>query len=493
MRAPRLIPTLTALAVAAAVAAVAIPDTTPAVEAQTPAAAPQLSSGAGDQVDLALTVYNGGLALVRDVRNVQLPAGELHLRFEDIAATVNAATVHLRSLSHPGLLPVLEQNYEYDLLDPQKLLQKYVGREVTLVRTTVENGASKTTEVKATLLALNNGPVWRIGTEIVTGIGADHYRFPELPDTLYSRPTLVWELDNTGPRAQKIEAAYLAANLSWSSDYVLTVDERGAAADLDGWVTLQNKSGTAFRNASLQLIAGDLHKAEPARMRADFAAQAMRVAESRDNVTEEAFSEYHLYSFARRTSIQNAETKQLSLLHGQGVPVTKRFVVDGQTWYYRNQGQPGAPWKDAVKVFYDFRNTAASHLGQPLPAGTVRVYQTDPRGQVQYVGEDRIGHTPKDEPVAVEIGAAFDIVSEHQQTDYKDLGNGLHEFAYEVVLRNHKDTGVTVEVNEPVGGDWTMVAASHQWTKTAAFAARFAVPVNAGGEARLRYRVRVKW
>ena len=155
-------------------------------------------SGRAQQEDVGLTVYNGGLALVRDVRRVTLPTGDHHLRFEDIAATIQPATVHLRSLTEPGRLPVVEQNYEYDLLDPQKLLQKYVGREVTLVRTTMENGTSKTTEVSATLLALNNGPVWRVGNEIVTGIGADHYRFPELPDSLYSRPTLVWALDNRG-------------------------------------------------------------------------------------------------------------------------------------------------------------------------------------------------------------------------------------------------------------------------------------------------------
>ncbi len=491
MTASRFVIPGTALAIALAVAGIHFMEAAPT--AQVPAPAPGLSSGASDQVDIGLTVYNGGLALVRDVRNVSLPGGELHLRFEDIAATVNPATVHLRSLSHPGLLPVLEQNYEYDLLDPQKLLQKYVGKEVTLVRTTMEAGATRTTEVKATLLALNNGPVWRIGTEIVTGIGADHYRFPELPDTLYSRPTLVWSLDNAGPRAQKIEAAYLAADITWNSDYVLTLDARGASGDLDGWVTLHNNSGTAFTNAKLQLIAGDLHKAEDDRGRNEFAARAMRAAEARDEMTQQAFAEYHLYTLGRRTSVRNAETKQLALLHGQGVPVIKRYVVDGQQFYYRNRQHPGTPIKDAVKVFHDFKNAAASSLGMPLPAGTVRVYQTDPNGSVQYVGEDRIDHTPKDETVSVQIGSAFDVVCERKQVDYQDLGGSTYEFAYELTLRNHKDTAIAVELNEPIGGDWTMVSSSHTWTKTEAWAARFTAPVAAGGETRVRYRIRVKW
>jgi len=450
-------------------------------------------SGLDQQEDVALTVYNGGLALVRDVRTLTLPSGELHLRFEDIAATINPATVHLRSMSQPGRLPVLEQNYEYDLLDPQKLLQKYLGREVTLVRTTMDGGSSKTTEVKATLLALNNGPVWRIGTEIVTGIGADHYRFPDLPDTLYSRPTLVWALDNTGEAAHRVEAAYLARNIEWNADYVLTLDTQGRAGDLDGWVTLKNHTGTAFTRAKLQLVAGDLHTARTEAARDNFAFRASAAAEARQDLTQQAFAEYHLYTLGRRTTIANAETKQLALLHGTGVPVARRYVVDGQRWIYRNRQQPGTPIKDTVKVFYDFKNDAASRLGMPMPAGVVRVYQSDASGQVQYIGEDRIDHTPKDEALSVEIGSAFDVVCERRQTDYQDLGNSSYELAYEVTVRNRKDVPIVVEVNEPIGGDWTITASTHRATKTAAFAARFTLPVAAGGEATLRYRVRVKW
>jgi len=173
--------------------------------------------------------------------------------------------------------------------------------------------------------------------------------------------------------------------------------------------------------------------------------------------------------------------------------VTRRYIVDGQQWYYRNRQRPGMPIKDTVKVYYDFTNNAASSLGMPLPAGTVRVYQTDPRGSVQYVGEDRIDHTPKDETVSVQIGSAFDVVCERRQIDFQDLGGSVYEFAYEITLRNHKETPVTVELNEPIGGDWTMASSTHKWTKTEAWAARFTAPVTPGGDARLRYRVRVKW
>ncbi len=480
-----------ALALAAALYA-GIPFRTATVEA-TAVQEPTLAVGAANQVDVALTVYNGNLALVRDVRQITLPRGVVHLRFEDISATVNPTTVHLRSLSHPGQLPMLEQNYEYDLLDPQKLLQKYVGRQITLVRNRMENGGTRTEEVKATLLALNNGPVWKIGDEIVTGMGADHYRFPEVPETLYSRPTLVWSLQNEGGTAQKIEAAYLAGNITWSSDYVLTLDRQGAAADLDGWVTLQNSSGTAFRNAKLQLVAGDLHRVVDGR-REDKAREALQAAAERTAAfAQQAFAEYHLYSLGRRTSINNAETKQISLLNASSVPVKKRYLVEGQQFYYRNRQHPGSPLKDAVRVYYEFNNDAQSHLGQPMPAGIVRVYQTDGSGQVQYVGEDRIGHTPKDEKLTIQIGSAFDIVCERKQTDYQKLGGDLYEFAYEVTLRNHKEVPINVEVHEPIGGDWTMLFSSYRWTKTEAWAARFDVPVPASGEAKLQYRVRVRW
>src|SRR5713226_10223049 len=220
----------------------------------------QPSTTQNDQTDLAVTVYNSNVALVRDVRELTLPTGEFRLRFMDIAATINPATVHFRSLTEPARLGVVEQNYEYDLLDPQKLLQKYVGREVTLVRTREENGTTKWEEIKATLLAYNNGPVWKIGNDIVTGMNADHIRFPELPENLYSRPTLLWELENKGAHRHKVEASYLATNLSWSADYVLTVGRDDKSGDLDGWVTLVNNSGAAFKNAKLQLVAGDLHR-----------------------------------------------------------------------------------------------------------------------------------------------------------------------------------------------------------------------------------------
>jgi hypothetical protein len=447
-----------------------------------------------DQVELAVTVYNSNVALVRDVREIHLPSGVFPLRFEDVAASINPVTVHFRSLADPAKLSVVEQNYEYDLLDPQKLLQKYVGREVTLVRPERDAGSTRWVETKALLLADNNGPVWKIGNEIVTGMSADSYRFPDLPENLYSRPTLVWTLENRGATAQKVEASYLTGGMSWNSDYVLTVTRDEKNADLDGWVTLGNTSGVAYNNAKLQLVAGEVHRTQALAGTDQMARMATKAAPAPAPAFEqEAFSEYHLYTLGRRTSIQNNETKQISLLSASGVTVRKQLVTEGQAYYYRNSQGIGNSIKQPVQVFYNFKNEEKSGLGMPLPAGTVRVYQADSKGGVQFVGEDRISHTPKDEEVKIYTGNAFDVVCERKQTDFKKLASNLYEMEYEITLRNHKAGPVTVEVREPVGGDWEIVKSNYDAKKLTSSAIGFSVPVDKDGTATLTYRVRVKY
>jgi hypothetical protein len=451
------------------------------------------STSLNDQTDLNVTVYNSNIALVRDVRNLTLPGGVFRLKFMDIAATVNPATVHFRSLTEPEKLGVIEQNYEYDLLEPAKLLHKYVGKEVTLVRSYQESGTTKREEIKATLLSDNNGPVWKIGNDIVTGVYAESYRFPEVPANLYDRPTLLMSLENSGPRKQQIEASYLANNLSWNSDYVLTVARDDKSADLDGWVTLVNNSGTAFHNARLQLVAGDLNRIQaPSASAMNGAVLEMKAARAQQ-FAQENFSEYHLYTLGRRTSVEDKESKQISLLQGSAVPVEKIFVVNGNNYYYRNAQNPGSPIKDPVLVYYKFRNDEKSGLGIPLPAGNLRVYQKDSRGGILFVGEDRIDHTPKDENVIVHIGNAFDVVAERKQTDYKRIDTHTWEMEFEITLRNHKDSPITVEVNEPIGGDWEMLNSTFKYSKTAAFAAHFKVPIDKNGTSVLRYRIRARW
>jgi len=466
----------------------------PTASAAAPSAPPQGSSTLDDQTELALTVYNSNIALVRDVRTLQLPRGTFDLQFMDIAATVNPATVHFRSLSEPNRVNVLEQNYEYDLLEPDKLLRKYVGRDVTLVRRREDNGRTIEEPVTARLLSYNEAPVWQIGNEIVTGLGADHIRFPELPGNLFSRPTLIWSLNNDGGARHRVEASYLATNVKWNADYVLTVARDDKTADIDGWVTVTNGSGTAFRNAALQLVAGDLNRVYPAAMPMEAEDRLMKMAaNAAREMTQEAFSDYHLYTLSRKTTVNNNQTKQVSMLGASAFPVAKRYVVNGQSFYYRNVQTPGAPIKDVVQVFYQFKNEAKSGLGLPMPSGIVRVYQADSKGGVQFVGEDHIGHTPKDETLKLKIGNAFDVVAERKQIDFQKIANNVYEVEYEVVIRNHKAAPITVEINEPIGGTWRIVRSSHEYTKSDAWAAQFNVEAAAEGTARLNYRVRVTY
>jgi hypothetical protein len=465
---------------------------------KTSAAAPQQETAAAtttkDQVELSLTVYNGNLALIRDVRQVHLQSGMFPLRFEGVASSINPTTVHFRSLTAPTRLSVVEQNYEYDLLDPQKLLQKYVGREVTLVRPETNAGTTRWVETKALLLANNGGPVWKIGNEIVTGMGADSYRFPDLPENLYSQPTLVWTLDNRGADSQRVEASYLAGNMNWSADYVLTVGRDEKNADLNGWVTLTNNSGVPYNNAKLQLVAGQVHRNQPVDGRVF--AKAMRDVANEAapaQFSQESFSEYHLYTLGRRTSIQNNESKQISLLSASTIPVEKYLLVEGQSYYFRNPQGIGNAIPQPVQVYYRFKNEDKAGLGMPLPAGTLRVYQADSQGGSQFVGEEAIGHTPKDETVRVHVGDAFDVVCERKQMDYKKLASNLYEMEYQITLRNHKSGPVTVEVGEPIGGDWEIVNTNFKAEKLDSTTVGFSVPVEKDGTSTLDYRVRVKW
>jgi hypothetical protein len=444
-----------------------------------------------DQVDMSVTVYNSNLALVKDVRQVEIPAGETPVRFEDVASGINPATVHLRSLTDPTHLRVVEQNYEYDLLNPDKLLQKYVGREVTILRQEEENNSTKWTETKALLLADNDGPVWKIGNDIVTGLMPQGYRFPDLPANLYSRPTLVWRLDNGGSRSQRVEVSYLTGDVNWKADYVLTVSRDEKQADLDGWVTLDNNSGTAYHNAQLQLVAGAVHRTEPAPQ--PMARTNMAVmARPAPPFAQEAFGEYHLYTLEHRTSIENKETKQISLLGAKDVPLEKIYRVNSQE-NYASPAAAGEPEKPPVAVYYKFRNDEKSSLGMPLPAGVIRVYQADSAERLQFAGEDNIQHTPKEEDVTINTGNAFDIVCERRQRDFQVIADRVSEAEWQVTLRNHKDAPVTVEVRETVYGSWEVLNSNFKATKLDANTLSFSVPVEKGGTATLTYRVRSRW
>ena len=449
-----------------------------------------------DQREVAVTIYNENLALVKDQRRVQLKPGASALAFRDVSARMRPETALLRSVSAPGSLSVLEQNFDFDLLTPRKLLEKYVGQTVSVVRTNPATGA-ETTE-QATVLAANDGVVLQIGQRIETGIPG-RLVFGTVPANLRDRPTLVMSLENTAASAQEVELSYLTAGLAWKADYVVELNATDDKLDISGWVTLTNTSGASYRNARLQLVAGDVNQAPPElapRGRAVMMA-ASTMAKSSNDMAEESLFEYHLYTLARPTTIAENQTKQVALLSATGVPVRKELLLKGNDYYYQGQaGDLGQKLK--LGVFVEFDNKESARLGMPLPKGVIRVYKKDAAGNAQFIGEDRVDHTPKGEKVRLKLGDAFDVTADKKQTDFKKLSgtgkyNAVYESAYEIVLKNAKKEAVIVTVQEPMPGDWQMVSASQPHTKGAANTAVWAVPVPAEGKAVLTYRTQVRF
>ena len=437
------------------------------------------------QKDVMVTIYNGNLGLVKDVREVRLPVGLNEAQFMDVAALIDPTSVHLKSLSDPAGLKILEQNYEYDLLSSDKLLEKYVGKTVRLYQ-------SDGTFHEAKLLS-TAGPVFEINGQIHLGYSG-RMVLPSLPDHLVAKPTLVWLLRNQTAAAQKIEASYLTGGITWKADYVMVVNDTDSQSDLTGWVTIDNKSGATYANAALKLVAGDVNRARDGRREGrvmELAAKAASAREASRDFAEEGFFEYHLYTLDGRTTLKHQQTKQLALLSAAGVPVTKHLMYYGAQDYYRNSyGVPISNQK--VAVLLELKNSTENRLGVPLPKGKVRVYKADSAGSQQFIGEDWIDHTPKNERVKIKLGDAFDVVGERTQKEWRKLGPGLWEVEWEISLRNHKKQDQTVTVIEPVPGDWQVLHATHAFEKPEAHTLRFSIAVPKEGAAKLVYRVRIR-
>jgi len=447
-----------------------------------------LTSTLKDQQDVAITIYNSNIGLVKDTRLIDLRSGVHELKFMDVAAKIDPTTVHIKSLLNGSSINVLEQNYEYDLLSPQKLLEKFVGQKVQLAMINPET--KKEEIVEAILLSTQGGNIFQIGDKIHIG---HHGRIllSKIPENLIPQPTLVWTLENRFLRPQKLEASYLTSGINWKADYVAVLNKLDTLADLTGWVTIDNRSGATYQNALLKLVAGDIHRVK-GEMRMDYARPMVAAKEVSQQFKEESFFEYHLYTLDRRTIIKDNQTKQMTLLDANQVPIKKLFIFSGHPQYYYSRYDQRSN-KQKVGVFLELENTKKNNLGMPLPKGTVRVYKEDKDGSLQFIGEDRIDHTPKDEKFKIKIGEAFDLVGEKIQTDYKHLGYNLYEVAFEVSFRNHKKEDIKVLVEEPIPGDWEMLSNTHPYEKLQAHLIRFEVPVGKDKEVKVKYRIRFKY
>ena len=454
------------------------------------------TSTLADQKEVAVTIYNENLALVKDKRTLSLPEGENILAFREVSGKMRPETAILQSVSDKHGITVIEQNFDFDLLTPQKLLEKYVGRKIGIVKTHPTTGEE--TVEDATVLSANNGVVLKVGDRIETGLSGGRLIFPDVPENLRDKPTLVMQLISGTSAPQDLELSYLTGGLSWKADYVAELNSDESRLNLLGWVTLTNTSGTSYNNARLQLVAGDVHQVQTAltkTMRPDMVGMAYEAKAPK--MAEESLFEYHLYTLDRPTDIRENQTKQVSLLQAEDIASIKEYLLKGSNYYYQNRsGDLGTKIK--VAVYLSFENKKDDNLGMPLPKGTVRVYKEDSSGAVQFVGEDNIDHTPENETIRLMLGHAFDITADKKQTDFKKLSgfsgyNYIYESSYRIELKNAKDEDVRVRVVEPIPGDWEIVSENLDHKKISASEAEWEVAVPAKGSAELVYSARVKF
>jgi hypothetical protein len=438
-----------------------------------------------DQERLNVTIYNGSLALVHDRRRVALEAGDNRIAWRDVSGQLDGTSAILEDLTAPGGVSVSEQNFDFDLLDAKSLLAKYVGRRVTVVHDKPVAGrpASET----ATVLADNDGVVLQYADRIETGLVDSHIAFPALPPDLRDRPTLVLDIASEKAGTPDLDLSYITGGLGWHADYVGVVSPDETHMDLSGLVTLTNETGTTFRDAHVQLVAGNVNVPQPA-MDVD-SLRSIAAVRAR-SVSQENYFEYHLYTLERPTTIANAQTKQVALLAARAVPVRKTLEVRGQSAYYENpSGDLGT--KLPVGVYLTFTNRGGD-LGLPLPAGTVRLYENDSRGTSQFLGADRIDHTPRNQDVRLHLGDSFDVTAAKKQTDFRHDDTCTVEGAYSVAVSNAKDAAQAVDVIEPIPGEWTVLAESAPHRKTSSSTATWTLNVPANGTTTLTYRVSVK-
>jgi hypothetical protein len=450
----------------------------------------------GEGVELA--VYNQDLALVKDHRSLDLSKGLNEVRFVDVAALIDPTSVHFRSLTDPTGTTVLEQNYEYDIVGSAKLLSKYVDQEISVV---TQDGQKYT----GTLLSGADDVILQDTEGKVTVLKLDQikeFSFPALPDGLITRPTLVWQVNSTQGGAQDVEVTYLTNGVNWQANYIVVLADDDKSIDLDGWVTLDNHSGTGYEDAKLKLIAGDINRA-PSQ---DYVVEKMvleaATATPAPQVAERGFFEYHLYEVQRPVTVKDQQTKQIEFVTASGVPAEKFFVYDGAQLYYGGYYQPiedpgyGVSSNTKVMVMLEFTNGEEEGLGVPLPKGTLRVYKKDVDGSTLLVGEDSIDHTPKDEQIRIYVGDAFDIVGERIQTDFRlNSDDDWMEESYQITVRNHKDEDIEVRVTEHMfrWSQWKILESSHDFEKLDSQTIEFRVPVKANGETVVTYTVRYEW
>lgn len=449
-----------------------------------------------------------GYAVVKEERDLFLPRGRGEVRFPDVAARIDPTTVSFVSIADPAGTRVLEQNFQFDLVGTDRLLERFLDRPITVESSTADGRPAA--PITGDLLSTSGGLVLRSADGGVQVIRSwERLLFPELPGGLITRPTLVWDLQSAKGGEQRVRVSYETGGMTWWADYNFTLhegkDARSGRLDVAAWVSILNQSGAGYSDATLKLVAGKVHRAEPARPKMGGAyARAMPMAVEAAGFEEKPFFEYHLYTLGRPTTLPDRSTKQVELFPTvRDVPCERTLVYGAPSTSFFPQRDPlldrdfGLAGGREVIAFLEFGNESAAGLGIPLPAGRVRVSKLDPAdGTLEFLGEDTIGHTAKDETVRLRLGTAFDVVGERKQMDFRaDTARRQISEEIEVTIRNHKPEAVRVLVRENLlrWSSWEITERSHPFTKLDASTVEFPVEVPKDGETKVRYRVRYDW
>ena len=484
---------------------------------------PDSVHNASERKTVDITVYNSNTSLVREERIIQLIKGENRVVVPDIPATIEPTSLHFSSLTDAASVRVLEQNYQYDLVSQTKLLEKYIGKQVEFFRLDPVTKKEYTTAGKLLAVGGAGGVTGPYGGEAFSPDGSNsgiiaeiagkveinpvgRLVLPSLPEGLVLKPQLQWLVSATRAGKHRVEISYLASNLTWDCDYVALLNQEDNRIDIKGWVTLINNSGTSFMDAGLKLVAGDVNRVpEPAAMGRAGMAQKSMDADNAPEFKQRELFEYKLYALQRHTDLRNDESKQIELVSAKSVAARKVMVYDGvdQSWRYwlqnpsyRSQESFGQQSDAKVGVYVIFRNDEKSGLGIPLPKGRVRVYKRDEDEREQFIGEDNLDHTPKDEEIRLYLGNAFDVVGSRTQTDFRNLSSGhVIEETFEIKLRNHKKEAVEVLVAEHAWrwNQWEIVKTNTPWEKADQTTMKFPVKIPKDGEKSVIYTIRYFW
>jgi hypothetical protein len=446
-------------------------------------------SSIADQERVNVTIYNGTMALVHDRRRVSLQSGDNRIAWRDVSANMDATSAILSDLTAPGAANIVEQNFNFDLLKPQTVLDKYVGRQVVVIHPNAQKGSPG--RETATLLSDNDGVVLQYADRVETDLQNGSYIvYPSIPGDLRDRPTLVLDVDSARPGEQTLDLAYLTGGLAWHADYVGVVDPSEKFMELHGLVTLSNTSGTTYRDAHMQLVAGNVNSPYVAPPLGSEQGVPNGAYQPPPQFVQENYFEYHLYTLQRTTTIANNQTKQVSLLSARHIPITKTLELRGSDSYYSSPtADLGADLK--VGVYETFTNKGGD-LGIPLPGGNVRLYKNDSGGTSQFLGADTIDHTPRNEEVRLHLGDSFDVTANKKQTEFHGNNNCTYDSSYQIIVKNAKTEPVDVEVIEPLPGDWSIAAENIRHVKSSSATATWTVHVPADSHSTLTYTARVK-